>query len=132
MKKLLAISSGLIFFALPALAFADQLTPLQMQIRQLSVVVASLEAEEAALGGQPIVCAALVSKPVVKINEPFFLAWGSVGAMNPGDDLTRSMWAQNDSQLISVDQPGTWKYSFKFYARSGETAKCSVSVVVGA
>ena len=115
----------------PAFALADEFTPLQMQVRQLSVVAASLEAEEAAQSGQSITCAALVSKPVVKINESLFLAWGSVGAMNPGDDPSRSMWTPNGVSLLSIEQPGTWTYTFIFYAKSGATATCSTKIVVG-
>jgi len=129
-KRVTAAALGFLLLAAPALALADGLSSTQIQIQQLTAVAAALEAQEAALGGQSIVCAALMSKASVRVGEQVALGWGSVGAMVPSDDPSRPMWTQNGASTLSFTQPGTWNYSFTFYAKSGATATCSANIVV--
>ena len=131
MKKILAAGIALFLAASPALALADALTPAQVKIQQLTAVIAALQAQEAALAsGNPLACAALASKTSVRVNEPLALAWGSVGAMDPADNPSKPMWAQNGVSDLSIRQAGTWTYSFTFYSATGATTTCNATIIV--
>jgi hypothetical protein len=130
MRKTIVFGLSILIFATPALALAQNI-PLGQTIQQLTAVAAALEAQEAAASGQQqVACAALFSAPSVQLNRHVVLAWGSVGAMSPGDDPSKSMWTQNGSSILSFTQSGTWTYSFTFYAKSGATATCTAKIVV--
>lgn len=131
MKKVIAACYGLLLLAVPALALADGAPfPLHMSIKQLTTIVAALKAQEAALGGQPIACAVVSSKESVRVGEPFVLAWGSVGAMSPGDDPAISMFEPNGASTVAIQRPGKFMYSFTFYGRGGGTTTCAATILV--
>jgi hypothetical protein len=116
----------------PAVALAETSASNQLQIQHLATIVAALEAQEAALSGGPIACAAITSKTSVHVGEQFVLAWGSVGALNPGDDPSKPMWTPNGASTIALEQLGTWTYYFTFYGANGASTTCTAIVVVGA
>lgn len=98
--------------------------------QQIATVAVALEAQIASLqNNSTVACAALFTKPQVHLGEPVVLAWGSVGAMAPGDDSSKSMWSQNGSNVVSLSMAGTWTYSFTFYAKNGGTATCTAQIV---
>jgi hypothetical protein len=130
MKKVIATSLGCLLLAAPALALADSFTSAQTQILHLTAIVAALEAQESALSGQPVACAALASKPSVRVNEQFALAWGSVGTTDSASSSGNSTWTPNGSSIVSIQQLGTWTYSFTFYGAQGATATCTAKIVV--
>jgi len=128
MRKVLTSAIGLILF-IPAFALAD--TTLQAQVLQLTIVLASLEAQIVGLqNNQSLACAALPSKPSVAIGEAFSLAWGSVGAVDSGASSTRAMWTKNGGAQVSLDKPGTWTYHFAFYDTNGASTTCTAKIVV--
>ena len=130
-NKIIASGLALLFAVAPALAFADTPSTQQLQLQSLLISVANLEAQlSAAQSGQPIACALLTSKTAVQVGEPFTLAWGSIGAENPGDDPSRSVFEPNSSEVVSLSEIGTFKYSFTFYAANGATATCSTTVII--
>jgi len=90
--------------------------------------VAALEAQESVLSsGRTLACAALTSKTSVKVNEPFALAWGSVGATQvPGG------WTQNGATMVTISHSGAWTYSFTFYSAIGGSTACSAKIIVTA
>lgn len=114
----------------PTLALADP-ARVSPDILHLTAIAAALEAQAASLAsGQPLACAALPSKTSVAVGEPLALAWGSVGAVDPADDPSKSMWARNGVSELLIKQPGTWVYSFTFYSPSGATTTCGAKVIV--
>ena len=130
MKKVLAPFFGLLFLAAPALAFADDFTPLLLQVKQLTAILAGIKVQERVLAGETLACAVVTSTVSVRENEPFVLAWSSYGAMSPGDDETISMWAPNDASVVSIPKQGLWTYRLTFYAKNGATKTCSAQIAV--
>ncbi len=112
----------------PTLALADVGGDQLSQIRQLTTIVASLEAQEAALQGTPA-CAALFSKPVVHANEQVVLAWGSVGTTDLRSD-PNAKWAPNGSSILALSKVGTWEYKFTFNGTQGGATTCAARIKV--
>jgi hypothetical protein len=130
MKRAITTIFGFFLLATPMLALADTLAPAQTLV-QYTTVLANLEAQQVAVTtGQSIACAVVFSKSSVQVNQLVALGWGSVGAMNPGDNPSISMWSQNGGAMLSFTQAGTWTYSFMFYAKSGATTTCTAKIVV--
>lgn len=128
--KVAAFAFGILLATTPALALADSLTSREMQVQQLIAVVATLEAQISALTtGRSLACAVFTSKASVEVGEKFVVAWGSVGAMNPGDDPARTMWPASGAATILLSQAGTFEYSFTFYARGGASETCSTKLL---
>ena len=127
-KRIVALGCSMVFLGTPVLACAD-LTATQTQIQQLSASAVALEAEREALSGRPA-CAAVISKGQVKINEPFILAWGSVGTLNPGDDPNKSMLVSNGTVMLTIQKVGGWRYTLPFYGKDGGVVMCKVDVFV--
>ena len=128
-EKLCAVSLGALFLGTPYIALADP-TPAHMQIQHLTAIAATLRAQEVALKGGSLACAALVSKTNVRVDEPFAIAWGSVGALDPSDDLTRPLWAQNGAATVSLSKKGSWRYTFTFFGSLGNAVTCTADVSV--
>ena len=129
-KRLIAIFIGMLVIG-PVGAFADTNIPTQPTVEQLWARVAELEAEIVAINATSSVsCAALTSVSIVKINMPFILAWGSVGAMLPGSSTTQSMWPPVRAQSVIQPKPGTWTYPFTFYSETGATTVCATTIKV--
>ena len=132
MKGLFASLISLVLFATPALALADNTIPIGPTPLQLLARVAALDAQISSMqSGQALACAALADQTTVKVNEPFALAWGSVGALDPATaSSTQSMWTQNGGTMVSIQTPGPWTYSFTFYSASGGSVTCTVKILV--
>lgn len=131
MKKSLVLIAAGMFALLPLSVFADATIPTQPTTEQLWARIAEIDAMiVAAQSPSPVSCAATTSVPTVKVNTPFILAWGSVGAMLPGSSTTQSMWPPVRAQIVTQPTVGTWKYSFVFYSSTGATTSCDTTIKV--
>jgi hypothetical protein len=132
MKKILVFGFSAFLLAIPALVLADSAIPIGQTPVQILTTAAALEAQEsAASGDQTLACAALLSAPSVKVNEPVALAWGSIGALNPATaSSTQPMWTPDGGTMVSIQTPGPWTYSFTFYSASGASVTCTAKILV--
>lgn len=119
-----------VLLPLPAMAEHTH-SSIEEQVTQLLTTAANLQAQINAMQAQAtLACAVFSSAKAVHVNQPFILAWGSVGAMSPGDDQTMSVYVPNGSQKVIMDRLGTWKYSFDFYDAAGHKTTCSTVILV--
>src|SRR6185312_15561256 len=136
-RRAIGISIATLSLALcasPALALADSAIPLGQPsvipigqtTQQLLTTVAALEAEENATGpGQTLACAVIFSSPTVRVGDHVYIAWGSVGALDPSTSSSSlALWPQHGSADLSFTQPAVWTYSYTFYSQSGATKTC--------
>ena len=131
--KILFATVALLMVAAPALASADIVFPPTELTFHQTAIAAALATGKAAQAGSTFACALAISKKSVAIDEPFVLAWSSIGAMNPGDDPTNNaMWTHNDAEFIALPSAGSWTYNFVFYAKNGATTRCQASIFVHA
>ncbi len=127
--KMAAYLTALVFLALPASAFADSSVSSEI-IHQTAISAAISAYEMAQTTGKQLACGTVLSKQQVQANEPFVLAWGSIGAMSPGEDPSISMWTQDDAIITFLALPGTWTYRFTFYAKDKSSVTCTAHIQV--
>ena len=129
MRKIIAALFALYLLG-PAFAFADTAIPLQPSVAQLLTRAAALEALEAMSATSSLACAALTNVSTVRVNQPFILAWGSVGAIGPSASSTVSRWPIAGASSITQQTPGTWMYRFSFDGQQGGSATCTARITV--
>lgn len=128
MKKKVVALCAILALATPALALAASTQETNVQLQQLMVATAALEAQVLSLQtGNPLACVVLVSKKSVQVNEPFIIAWGAVGAR---DESGEGAVAPNGLSWVAFDKAGTWKYGFSFTSSAGAATSCSASITV--
>lgn len=123
----LATIVAILLFASPVLVSADSFG-IQPTLGQL---LSRLAAVKSILSGKQIGCEVAATKTSVKVGEPFTIAWGSYGAVEPARSPDpKNAYAHNGQQEMMIHRPETRTYEFSFYAPDGRKESCLLTISV--
>ncbi|KKW25048.1 MAG: hypothetical protein UY67_C0001G0050 [Candidatus Kaiserbacteria bacterium GW2011_GWA2_52_12] len=122
-QRFIAALIASIAFISPWCAVATTLDDMQTTLHYALSAVAAVTAD------QPISCAILTSKNVVKVNETFTFAWYSTGKNSQIAPEGGLAWQPFNVISMAISKPGKWTYTLNFYG-SGTVTPCSRIITV--
>ena len=124
-KKAALISISLFLLVTPLISSADAFSDGTDQIRFLLTRAAAAEANYNPLTPH---CVAAVSESTVNVHQDFLIAWGAWGLQDTA--AAKNGWAPNGTEVIAMDSPGTYTFTFKFYGAGGVKTSCDTTFTV--